>query len=108
MIEQYCYIPTTIVVTQDGVTLFEADCEARCVYYLPDGPDGLLDWDVTEIHFDNVGTEPGKRVYTVLSCVLPLFHVLYKCIDREWIETRLRESLAQDGIINLYPAPARD
>jgi hypothetical protein len=105
MTDGYCYIPTTIVVTQDGVTLFEADCDARCVYYLPDGPDGLLDWDVTEFHFDSV---PGKRVYPVVSRVRPLFHVLYECIDRDWIETRLRESLAQDGIINLYPAPARD
>jgi hypothetical protein len=108
MTDGYCYIPTTIVVVREGVTLFEAECEARCVYYLPDGPDGPVDWDVTELHFDNVGTEPGKCVSTVVSRALPLFDALYKCIDNDWIEARLRESLAQDGIINLYPAPARD
>lgn len=108
MPHKYCYIPTTIDVVKDGVTLFTVECDARCDYDLPDGPDGPVDWDVTEFHFDNAGLVPGKRIYTVVSRVLPLFHILYNCIDRDWIDGQLREALAQDGIVNLYPAPARD
>lgn len=103
-----CYIPITITVWKGDVCLFECDCEAKCEYSLRDGPDGPVDWDVTAFWFDNAGTEPGKRKTVEVYRTEPLFGVLYADIDREWIDAQLREALAQDGIVNLYPAPARD
>ena len=104
----YCYIPVTITVWKGDVCLFDCDCEAKCEWSLPDGPSGPVDWDVTAFWFDNVGTEPGKRRTVEVYRTEPLFGVLYADMDREWIDTQLREALAQDGIVDLYPAPDHD
>ena len=103
----YCYIPTTITVWKNDVCLFEADCEAKCEYSLPDGPSGPVDWVVTAFHFADKRAD-GTRVYCEIERTEPLFGVLYADIDREWIGDQLREALAQDGIVDLYPAPAHD
>lgn len=103
----YCYIPVTITVWKGAVCLFEADCEAKCEYSLPDGPSGPVDWDVTEFHFDYV-TTLNRRAYCKIERAEPLFGVLYGNMDRERIDEQLREALAQDGIVDLYPAPAHD
>ena len=103
----YGYIPTTITVWKGDVCLFEADCEAKCEYSLPDGPSGLIDWDVTAFHFADKRAD-GTRVYCEIGRTEPLFGALYAAMNRDWIDTQLREALAQDGIVDLYPAPAHD
>jgi hypothetical protein len=100
----YCYIPVTITIWKGDVCLFEADCEAKCEYSLPDGPGGPVDWDVTAFHFADKRAD-GSHVYAEIHRTEPLFGVLYADIDREWIDTQLREALAQDGICNLYMDP---
>ena len=97
----YCYIPITITVWKNDVCLFDADCEAKCEWSLPDGPSGPVDWDVTAFHFADKRAD-GTRVYCEIGRTEPLFGVLYADTDREWIDNQLREALAQDGICNLY------
>ena len=96
------YLPYTAQVWKDGVCLFETDCELRIEYSLPDGRSGPIDWDVTEFHFDGVGTEPGKRIYTKIGRTEPLFQVLYKDLDTDTIDATLRETLADHGEVDLY------
>ena len=93
------YIPVTATVYKDGVCLFETDCEARIDYEIVDG---LPDWDVTEFHFDAVGTEPGKRIYTKVARHMPLFHILYDAIDREWLHEQVIEALINNEEISRY------
>ncbi len=102
----YVYIPYTVQAWKDDVCLFETDCELKVSFDLPDGRSGVIDWDVTGFFFDACGTEPGKRVYTEIFPHEPLFHVLKKDLDTEWIDTTLRETLADHGEVDLYPAPA--
>ena len=101
MTHKYCYIPITITVWKNDVCLFEADCEAKCEYSLPDGPSGPVDWDVTAFYFADKRAD-GSHVYAEIYRTEPLFGALYADIDREWIGDQLREALAQDGICNLY------
>ena len=96
------YIPYTVQVWKDGVCLMERDCELRVEYTLPDGPRGPVDWDVTEFHFEGIGTEPDKRIYTKISRHEPLFHVLYKDLDTDWIDATLRDMLADEGLVDRY------
>lgn len=102
--DRYTYLPITITVWKDDVCLFETDCEVKCEWSLPDGPSGPIDWDVTAFWFQNVGTEPGKRKTVEVYRADPLFAVLYADMDRDWIDTQLREALWTDGIVNLYGA----
>ena len=102
----YVYIPYTVQAWKDDVCLFETDCELKVSYDLPDGRAGVIDWDVTGFFFDNVGTEPGKRVYAEIFPHEPLFHVLKKDLDNDFIDERLRETLADSDIVDLYPAPS--
>ena len=87
------YIPATISVYKDNVCLFETDCECGVDYDLDDG---AADWDVNEFWFDD--TKDGKKVYTKINRHEPLFHVLYGNLNREWLEQRLYDALATDGI----------
>lgn len=94
------YIPYTVQAWKDDVLLFETDCELGITYSLPDGRRGIVDWDVTEFHFTD--KKDGKPVYTKICRTEPLFGVLYKDLDTEWIDERLRCMLADDGTIDLY------
>lgn len=98
------YLPYTAQAWKDGVCLFERDCELRIEYTLPDGPRGPVDWDVTDFHFDGASAEPGKRLYTKITRHEPLFHVLYKDLDIEWLDAAIREALADHGEVDRYPA----
>ena len=93
------YVPVTITVCKDDVCLFETDCEARIDYEIVDG---LPDWDVTEFHFDAVGTEPGKRIYTKITRTEPLFKILYQDLDREWLHEQVIEAVINNGEISRY------
>ena len=93
------YIETTISVWKDDVCLFETDCEARIDYEIVDG---LPEWDISEFHFDAVGTEPGKRIYTKVARHMPLFHILYDAIDREWLHEQVIEALINNEEISRY------
>ena len=93
------YIPVTATVWKDGIVLFETDCEARIEYEIVDG---LPDWDVTEFHFDAVGTEPGKRIYTKITRTEPLFHILYAAADHEWLHEQVIEALINNEEISRY------
>ncbi len=104
MSDRFCYIPITVSVWKGDACLFQCDCEAKCEWSLPDGPSGPIDWDVTAFWFENVGTEPGKRKTVEVYRADPLFAVLYADMDREWIDTQLREALWTDGIVDLYRA----
>lgn len=99
------YVPYTVQPHKDGVLLFERDVELLITYDLPDGPRGLVDWDVLEFHFDDKDTN-GRPIYTKIGRHEPLFAVLYKDLDREWLDERIREMLADDGIVDLYPTLA--
>lgn len=99
------YVPYTVQPHKDGVLLFERDVELLIEYYLPDGPRGLVDWDVLEFHFDSKDAS-GKTIYTKIGRHEPLYHVMYKDLDREWLDERIREMLADDGIVDLYPTLA--
>ena len=94
------YVSYTVQAWKDDVCLFETDCELGIYYELPDGPDGLIDWDVVEFHFTD--KKDGKPVYTKINRHEPLFHVLYKDLDNEYLGERIREALADSGIVNLY------
>jgi hypothetical protein len=101
----YVYIPYTVQAWKDDVCLFETDCELKVSYDLPDGRSGVIDWDITGFFFDACGTEPGKRVYTEIHPHEPLFHVLKKDLDLDYIDERLRETLADHGEVDLYAEP---
>ena len=94
------YVDYTVQAWKDDVCLFETDCELGIFYELPDGPDGPVDWDVVEFHFSD--TKDGKPVYTKINRHEPFFHVLYKDLDRDYLDERIREALAESGIVNLY------
>ena len=100
----YVYIPYTVQAWKDDVCLFETDCELKVSYDLPDGRSGVIDWDVTGFHFSD--KKDGKPVYTEIHSHEPLFHVLKKDLDNDFIDERLRETLADHGEVDLYPAPA--
>lgn len=87
------YVPVTITVCKDDVCLFETDCEARIEYTI-DGAD--VDWDVSEFHFSDKGQ------YTKVARHMPLFHILYDAMDREWLHEQIIEALIDNGEINRY------
>jgi hypothetical protein len=93
------YVPITATVWKHGVVLFETDCEALIEYEIVDG---LPDWDISEFHFDAVGTEPGKRIYTKITRTEPLFNILYQDIDREWLHEQVMEAVISNGEISRY------
>ena len=93
------YIPVTATVYKDGVCLFETDCEARIEYEIVDG---LPDWDISEFHFDAVGTEPGKRIYTKVTRTEPLFLVLYDALNLKRLNERVIEALIDNGEVRRY------
>ena len=99
----YLYVPVTIGVYRGDVHLTDFDCEARVAYDLPDGPSGVLDWDVTGFYFWS--KHNGKRVYHELDKTDPLFKDLYTHMDREWIHDQAREALARDGVCDIYMDP---
>jgi hypothetical protein len=93
------YVPITITVCKDDVCLFETSCEARIDYEIVDG---LPDWDISEFHFDACGTEPGKRIYTKVARHMPLFHILYDAVDREWLHEQVMEAVIDNGEVRRY------
>lgn len=93
------YIPVTATVIKGGVCLFETDCEARIEYEIVDG---LPEWDISEFHFDAVGTEPGKRIYTKITRTEPLFFVLYDALDLRWLHEQVIEALINNEEISRY------
>lgn len=97
------YVPVTIGLYRGDCRLADVDCEARVEYELPDGPSGVLDWDVTAFHF--TGSHNGARVFAELGRSDPLFRELYANMDAEWIHDNARETLAADGICDLYLDP---
>lgn len=99
----YLYVPVTIGIHRGDVHLVDVDCETRVEYDLPDGPSGVLDWDVTGFYFS--GKHNGKPVYTEIGQIDPLWKDLYNHMDREWVHDQAREALAADGICNRYMDP---
>jgi hypothetical protein len=91
------YIPVTATVYKDDVCLFETDCEARIEYTLDDG---LPDWDISEFHFTDV--KNGKPIYTKVARHMPLFHILYDAVDREWLHEQVIEALINNEEIRRY------
>lgn len=91
------YIPVTATVIKDGVCLFETDCEARIDYEIVDG---LPDWDISEFHFTD--TKDGKPFYTKVARHMPLFHILYDAMDREWLHEQVIEALINNEEIRRY------
>ena len=87
------YIPVTITVCKDDVCLFETDCEARIDYEIVDD---LPDWDISEFHF----SDSGK--YTKVARHMPLFHILYDAVDREWLHEQVMEAVINNGEIRRY------
>ena len=87
------YIPVIATVIKDDVCLFETDCEARIDYEIVDG---LPDWDVTEFHFSDKGQ------YTKVARHMPLFHILYDAMNREWLHEQVMEALINNEEISRY------
>ena len=99
----YLYVPVTIGIHRGDVHLVDFDCEARVEYDLPDGPSGVLDWDVTGFYFWSKHND--ITVYHEMGRTDPLFKDLYDHCDREWLHDQAREALARDGVCNLYMDP---
>jgi hypothetical protein len=99
----FVYVPVTIGVYRGDCLIADFDCEARVEYELPDGPSGVLDWDITAFHF--AGASTGRAVYHEIGSTDPLWKDLYDNCDREWVHDQAREALAADGICNLYLDP---
>ena len=97
------YVNYTVQAWKDDVCLFETDCELGIDYDLPDGRRGPVDWDVVEFYFTD--TKDGKPVYTKINRHEPLFHVLYKDLDTEYLNDLIRETLSESGIVSLYEVP---
>jgi len=97
------YVDYTVSAHKDDVCLFETDCELGIDYDLPDGRRGPVDWDVVEFYFSD--TKDGKPLYPKTNGREPLFHVLYKDLDRDYLDERIRETLADSGIVDLYGVP---
>lgn len=95
------YIPYTVQAYKDDVFLFETDCELRIEWDLPDGRSGPVDWDVTGFYFSDKRAD-GKLVYTEVNRTEPLFKVMYADLDREWIDDKLTDVLADNEEINRY------
>lgn len=91
------YIPVTATVYKDDVCLFETDCEARIDYEIVDGE---AEWDISEFHFTD--TKDGKRIYTKVARHMPLFHILYDAINREWLHEQVIEALINNEEISRY------
>jgi hypothetical protein len=91
------YIPVTITAYKDNVCLFETDCEARIDYEIVDD---LPEWDISEFHFTD--TKDGKPIYTKVARHMPLFHILYDAIDREWLHEQVIEALINNEEIRRY------
>ena len=91
------YIPVTATVIKDGVCLFETDCEARIEYEIVDG---LPEWDISEFHF--TGKKDGKPIYTKVARHMPLFHILYDAMNREWLHEQVMEALIDNGEVRRY------
>ena len=91
------YIPVIATVIKDDVCLFETDCEARIDYEIVDG---LPDWDISEFHFTD--TKDGKPIYTKVARHMPLFHILYDAVDREWLHEQVIEALINNEEISRY------
>ena len=91
------YLPVTATVYKDGVCLFETDCEARIEYEIVDG---LPDWDISEFHFTD--TKDGRRIYTTVARHMPLFHILYDAMNREWLHEQVIEALINNEEIRRY------
>jgi hypothetical protein len=87
------YIPITVTVYKDDVCLFETDCEARIDYEIDDGE---AEWDISEFHF----SDKGK--YTKVARHMPLFHILYDAVDREWLHEQVIEALINNEEIRRY------
>ena len=87
------YIPVTITVCKDDVCLFETDCEARIDYEIVDD---LPDWDATEFHFSDKGQ------YTKVARHMPLFHILYDAMNREWLHEQVMEAVINNGEVRRY------
>jgi hypothetical protein len=87
------YIPVTATVYKDGIVLFETDCEARIEYEIVDD---LPDWDISEFHF----SDSGK--YTKVGRHMPLFHILYDAMNREWLHEQVMEAVISNGEISRY------
>ena len=91
------YIEATVSAWKDDVQLFETDCECRIEY---DIVDGMPDWDVTEFHFTD--TKNGKPVYAKITRTEPLFHILYKDLDREWLQEKVIDACVDNGEMRRY------
>lgn len=91
------YIPVTATVYKDDVCLFETYCEARIEYEIVDD---LPEWDISEFHFTD--TKDGKPLYTKVARHMPLFHILYDAIDREWLHEQVIEALINNEEIRRY------
>ena len=91
------YIPVTITVCKDDVCLFETDCEARIDYEIVDD---LPEWDISEFHFTD--TKDGKPIYTKVARHMPLFHILYDAMNREWLHEQVMEAVINNGEARRY------
>ena len=89
------YMPVTITVRWHGLALFDADCEVRVDYDVPEGQDAP-DWDVVSFHFDGPGELPKQRLTVPIHRHEPLFAVLYENLPHDYIDRRLSEMLEDE------------
>jgi hypothetical protein len=103
-------IETTITAEESGVCFFQTDCFAEIEYTVSGGE---LGWEITKFRFEGVehvwNSETGttERLPSYGAYAGPdLFPVLLKFADKEWLETQLREQLAEDRILPRYTTDA--
>lgn len=90
------YIDTDITVRKDGVALFQVECECRVTYELPDGRRGPVEWEVIEFYF----SDPTQKAYTKITPTEPLFAILYKDLDLDFVHARLIDILVDNEVID--------
>lgn len=105
------YLPITIAVQEGQVTLFECECVAEVEHHVT-ARDGLTDWHVSNLRFEETRAEwnDTDRVWT--RCKLaetwapkPLFNILLAHIDQTALEAQLVDLLLATGELS-YSSPA--
>lgn len=90
MLENQMYVPQTLTIIKNGVTLFETDCEVLIEYYFDAGE---IDWRPVSFHFEGRGAAPEQRLYADINKTEPLWAVLNAALEDAAIVTAICDHL---------------
>lgn len=64
MLENQMYVPQTLTIIKNGVTLFETDCEVLIEYYFDAGE---IDWRPVSFHFEDAALHQNSACTLTLT-----------------------------------------